>query len=346
MQEKEMTTTTVGKTTTTSLKVGHELLYLSKQDVLGLGITREDILDVTRSALIEHGNKRYEMPAKIGVHPYEEVFYHAMPAYLPGLKAVGMKWIECYPNNPSKFQLPQTTGLMVINDVESGAPLAVMDSTWVTAMRTPAVTVLAAQALHPGAKTFGMFGCGVQGKEHVRYAALAMPELEKIFVYDSRDEAVDALIAEIQPEISIPIIKARSIEEAIKESEVLSSATIILKTPLAAVKDEWVTAGQTILPCDLNTFWDPKTSMRANKYIVDSIEEHELFEAMGYFPDGLPKIAAETGEVLAGLKPGRESADEIIVNSNIGMAVCDIAVGKSILDRAQQQRSVGVTLPL
>lgn len=149
---------------------------------MNLGIDLTEILDITKNALIEHGNYRYKMPATIGVHPYPEVFYHAMPAFVPGMIAVGCKWIECYPNNPEKFGLPQITGLMIINDVESGGPLATMDSTWVTAMRTPEVTILSAAALHPGAETFGMFGCGVQGKEHIKYAAEALPELKKVYV--------------------------------------------------------------------------------------------------------------------------------------------------------------------
>jgi ornithine cyclodeaminase/alanine dehydrogenase-like protein (mu-crystallin family) len=114
---------------------------------------------------------------------------------------------------------------------------------------------------------------------------------------------------------------------------------------LEVVKDEWVGAGQTILPCDLNTFWDPRTTKRADKFIVDSIDEHELFAKMGYFPDGLPTIVAETGEVLADVVAGRENPDQLIVNSNIGMEVCDVVVGKAIYDRALAQNA-GTTLGL
>ncbi|WP_336048483.1 hypothetical protein [Streptomyces sp. CA2R101] len=219
------------------------------------------------------------------------------------------------------------------------------DSAWLTAMRTPAVTVPAAAALHPGATTFGMFGCGVQGREHVRYAALALPGLETVYVHDTDEAAEEALITQLRPEPGVRISKGESAEAVAKSAEVLSSATDVLREPLAVVKGEWISAGQTIVPCDLNTFWDPRTSRRADKYLVDSIEEHELFASMGYFPDGLAGIAGETGEVLAGVKPGRESADELIVNSNIGMAVCDIAVGNAIMHRAPA-RGAGVRLPL
>lgn len=327
------------------LEIGKEILYLTKDEVINIGITEESILDLVKDALVSHGKKEYEMPAKIGIHPFEEVFYHAMPAYVPSQKAAGMKWIECYPSNPTKYGLPQTTGLLILNDILTGCPIALMDSTWITAMRTPAVTVLSAKALHEDAESFGMFGCGVQGTEHVKYVVHTLKNLKKIYIYDTREEAMDRLIEEVQPNIDVKIIKGKSPEMVAKESEILSSATVILKTPLSIVKDEWISKGQTILPCDLNTFWDPLTSKRADKYIVDSIEEHKLFDDMGYFPDGLPEIVAETGEIIAGLKEGRESKEELIVCSNIGMAVCDVVVGREIFNRALEN-NVGIKLPL
>lgn len=318
----------------TNLERGKEMLYLSQAEVINLGLSRQDILDCVLVALIEHGNKRYEMPAKIGVHPYDDVFYHAMPAFLPELKAVGAKWIECYPRNPKEFGLAQTTGLLVMNDMETGVPLAVMDSAWITAMRTPAVTVLMAKKLAPEATKFGMFGCGVQGREHVLFANEHMDRLEEIVVYDRYPEVAEKLVQDLQGVVRAKIRVGASPEAVAKECEVLSSATLIVRDPLSIVKREWVGAGQTILPCDLNTFWDPKIPIEADYYLVDSADEHNLFVEMGYYPTGHPTIMAESGEVLAGLKPARTSADQLIVNSNIGMAVCDVAVGSVVLQRA------------
>jgi ornithine cyclodeaminase/alanine dehydrogenase-like protein (mu-crystallin family) len=320
-----------------NLAIGKELLYLTKADVVDAGLDIETILGLTEDALIAHGKKEYEMPAKIGVHPYREVFYHAMPAYVPSKNAVGLKWIECYPSNPAKFNLPQTTGLLIMNDPLTGCPVALMDATWITAMRTPAVTALAAAALHPDAESFGMFGCGVQGVEHCRFIVHTLKKLKKIYIYDINRTAMDDLIKTVQPQIDAEIIPGKNPEEVTKKCEVLSSATVILLEPLAVVKDAWVSPGQTILPCDLNTFFDPATAKRAEKYIVDSAEEHQLFASMGYFPDGLPDITCETGEVLAGTKPGREDKKEVIVCSNIGMAVCDVVVGKEIFLRALEK---------
>lgn len=326
------------------ITIGSELLWLTREDCVRAGPDAEQTLDITRRALIAHGTQEYEMPAKIGIHPFPEVFYHAMPAYVPGMGACGMKWIECYPQNPVKYGLPQTTGLLVMNDIMSGAPVAVMDCTWLTAMRTPAVTALAAAALHPDAQTFGMFGCGVQGVEHVRFVSRTLKKLKKIYIYDTRAEAMDSLISAVKGEVSAEIIKAEP-KEICSACEVMSSATIILLEPLSIVKRDWVGPGQTILPCDLNTFWEPSIQLEADRYIVDSIQEHQLFADMGYFPDGLPSIACETGMVLAGAAPGRTSADQLIVCSNIGMSVCDVAMGRYILDAALSA-GLGRVLPL
>ncbi len=327
------------------LNIGKEICYMTQAQVAAAGLTETDVLGLTREALVAHGRKEYEMPAKIGVHPFQEVFFHAMPAYVPGKLALGMKWIECYPGNPARFNLPQTTGLLLLNDILSGCPIAIMDSTWITAMRTPAVTVLAAAALHPEAATFGMFGCGVQGAAHVRFVGHTLKQLKTIYVYDVKEPSMDQLIERVQPKIAARIVKGRSFEEVAKSCEVLSSATFIVKRPYSFVKAEWVSKGQTILPCDLNTFWDPAIARNADKYIVDSAEEHQAFARMGYFPDGLPSIACETGQVLAGIRPGRESKDELIVCSNIGMSVCDVVVGREVLNRALDQ-GIGVKLPL
>lgn len=327
------------------LDIGCEFLYLSRAECVEAGLGLDEVLNIVRETLIDHGRNEYEMPAKIGIHPFSEVFYHAMPAYVPGQQACGCKWIECYPQNPQKYGLPQTTSLMTMNEVMCGAPIAVMDGTWITAMRTPAVTVLAAAALHPGARTFGMFGCGVQGREHVRFAPKVLPKLERIYAFDVHPEATRKLIADLQHEVPVEIVAGESFEQVAKTCEVLSSATLIVQEPIAAVKDEWVAAGQTLLPCDLNTFWDPATQRRADRYIVDSADEHRLFAEMGYFPGGLPTIACQTGEVLAGLAVGRRSPDELIVCSNIGMSVLDVALGKAILSRALEL-GLGVRLPL
>ena len=102
------------------IDLGKEIIYLTKNECENIGLSQDDILDIVTKTLVAHGKKDYEMPAKIGIHPWTEVFFHAMPAYVPELRSLGCKWIECFPQNPKKYNLPQTTGLLILNDVLSG----------------------------------------------------------------------------------------------------------------------------------------------------------------------------------------------------------------------------------
>lgn len=319
------------------LNIGKEVLWLTQQECIENGPSINQTIDIVRKALISHGKKEYEMPAKIGVHPFPDVNFHAMPAYVPHEKAVGLKWVECFPSNPIKYNLPQTTGLLIMNDIMSGLPLSVMDCVWVTSQRTPAVSAISAQHLHPNAETFGMYGCGVQGIEHIKYITKALTKLKTIYINDIREESMNNLISKVKPELDnlgIKIVKENNIERMAKSCELLCSATKVFRNPQSVVKREWISSGQTLLACDLNSFWDPQLSYDADKFIVDSIPDHKLFEENGFYPENLAPIYSETGEVVAGIKQGRTSKDELIVCSNVGMAVTDVVMGREIMMNA------------
>src|SRR5512143_1234464 len=125
-----------------------EFLYLSKDDVVSAGLTMAEIVGTVERAFVEMGNGRVEMPPKPGIHPGQggDNFIHAMPAYIPAMKSAGIKWVSGYPVNQAKG-LPYITGLLILNDPETGLPKAVMDCTWITAMRTAAATAVAARRL-------------------------------------------------------------------------------------------------------------------------------------------------------------------------------------------------------
>lgn len=316
------------------IQIGAQALYLSQRECIANGPTVEETIDTVRETFKAQGHRENEMPAKIGIHPHHDVFFHAMPAYVPEQKACGCKWIECFPRNPQEHNLPQTSSVLVLNEIITGYPMAIMDGAWVTAMRTPAVTAVAAEALCPDAESFGMFGCGVQGQGHVRFVGKTLKRLKKIYIYDSYKPMMDILIEKVGKETDAEIIKTTDPRVVVDNCEALCSATKITRDTYNIVKKEWLHKGQTIFPMDLNSFWEASIQRDADKYFVDSITEHELFRDMGYFPEGLPTILAETGEIIAGLKPGRTSPDEIIVCSNIGISVFDMAVAKLVFDKA------------
>jgi ornithine cyclodeaminase/alanine dehydrogenase-like protein (mu-crystallin family) len=123
-----------------------DILFLSRADVVSLNLGPSQVIPTIEKALLEHSNGTYEMHPKIGVHPTTTDpgnFIHAMPAYLHQLKACGLKWVGGFASN-DKLDLPNVTGVQIYNDTLSGIPLAIMDCSYLTGLRTAAVSALIA----------------------------------------------------------------------------------------------------------------------------------------------------------------------------------------------------------
>ena len=135
------------------------------------------------------------MPPKIGVHPREDAFIHAMPAYLSEADAVGLKWVAGYPGN-QQLGLPYLHGLFVLSDAATGRPLAVMDATWITELRTAAASMLGIRALAEGdVESVGILGCGRQAQVHLELAGQVFPALRRAALFDRHPERAEALAA-------------------------------------------------------------------------------------------------------------------------------------------------------
>src|SRR5271166_2637595 len=164
----------------TNSRLGQQLLYLSYADVAAAGPGMAEIITALEHMFREKGDGRVEMPPKIGIHTMPDAFLHAMPAAIPSQKAAGMKWVGGYPDN-SKRGLPYITGLLVLNDPETGVPVALMDCTWITAQRTGAATAVAAKYLaRPESSAVGILGCGVQGRSNLEALKISFP-LKKVY---------------------------------------------------------------------------------------------------------------------------------------------------------------------
>ena len=325
---------------------GKEILYLTQDEVVATGITRKELIELVRVALVEHGHGRCEMPAKIGIHPLDDTLMHAMPAWVPKAKACGIKWAECFPDN-YRYNLPQTSGLITMNCPDTGYPLCVMDAIWVTANRTPAVTALACEKLaRQDTEEAGIVGAGVQGRVHVEMLPEVLPNLKRIKLMDRFKEVAEKLKEDLQPSLGDVELKVcDTIEEVVRGSLVVVTAAAILAKPRPEIDDSWVEQGAFLAPIDFDTLWEWETFSRADKFVVDSLDEMEYFMTVGYLPHGLPPLHGEIGEVVAGIKSGRESDDELIIDMNIGMGVEDVVVAREIFRRACE-RDMGRILPL
>jgi len=167
------------------------VLYLSRADIETLNVSMKEVIQTIEKALHEKAMGRTEMPPKPGIHPQKDSFIHAMPAYLPRMKAAGAKWVSGFPENP-KRSLPYISGLLILNDIKTGFPICVMDCTWITAKRTGAATAVAAKHLaREDSKVLGILGCGQQARSNLEALSVVCKNLEEVKDYDTIEKNLE-----------------------------------------------------------------------------------------------------------------------------------------------------------
>ena len=329
------------------LNVGHELLYLTKEEVKSLNIPKAELKEQMEKALSMYSLRETQMPPKSHVFPDTSSVYIGMPALIPGEESVGFKWVSAYNNNIREFGLPSLSAMLLVSDYDCGWPIAFMDGVHVMETRTPAIAMVAAKYLaRKDAEVFGMIGLGREGRNHFDVIEEGIPNLKKVLVWDVSEAAMDRAIADYGHKLSVPMEKAGSLEEIVRSSDILASATFFTTNPPEPpIQDEWIPKGQTIIVTDLHTQFQPATINRADLYVVDSLEQQEHLVEAGYFYGKIPVPNCELGHIIAGQHAGRTSDDQIIVANPSGMAVDDFAVTPLIIERALE-RGVGTILTL
>ncbi len=321
----------------------NELLYLSKRDVEQVNVPMDDIIAALEKMFVDKGNGRVEMPPKPGIHTRPDAFIHAMPAYIPSLQSAGMKWVSGYPDNQKK-NLPYITGLIILNDPETGIPIAVMDATWVTAMRTGAATAVAAKYLaRPDSSSAGIIACGVQGRSNLE-ALSCIFGLKKVKVYDIFPDVAEKFAKEMSPIVDVDIEVVRDAKTAVIDSDLVVTSGPILKNPTPTIEAGWLAEGAFASPVDFDSYWSGDALYEADKLATDDLAQMAYYRESGYFSQ-TPQPYADLGEIIAGKKSGRTNATERIICINLGLALDDIATAPLIYKKAQAL-GIGVTLPL
>jgi ornithine cyclodeaminase/alanine dehydrogenase-like protein (mu-crystallin family) len=321
-----------------------EIIYLSQKDVAAVNLPMSDIIDALEVAFREKGSGRTEMPPKPGIHPGGgDNFIHAMPAYIPALKAAGIKWVSGFTEN-FRRGLPYITGLLILNDVETGLPLAVMDCVWITAMRTGAATALSARFLaRPESSTVGILGCGVQGRTNLEALKVLFP-VKSVRAYDVDPGISRRYAAEMSNTFGMDVIPVLEPREAVRGCDIVVTAGPILKNPHRTIRKGWFEEGAFASLVDFDTYWSPEAMRECDKFCTDDLAQLMHYKGVGYFQD-IPPIHADLGELVAGKKAGRESALERTMTANLGLAIDDMAVAPMIYQRGLDM-GIGTRLPL
>jgi len=303
-----------------------------------------EIIDALEIAFQEKGRGNTEMPPKPGIHPGGgDNFIHAMPAYIPAMKSAGVKWVSGFPGNHKKG-LPYITGLLVLNDHETGLPISVMDCVWITAMRTGAASALSARYLaRSESSVIGILACGVQGRTHLEAMNVLFP-IERVMAYDVDENISRRYAEEMGARFELEVVPVTTPREAVSGCDIVVTSGPILKKPHATIQSGWLDAGAFASLVDFDSYWHPDAMAESDKFCTDDTAQLLQYQQNGYF-QSIPPLHADLGELVVGQKSGRETPSERTMTANLGLAIDDMAVAPQIFQKAVE-KGLGVWLPL
>jgi ornithine cyclodeaminase/alanine dehydrogenase len=324
-----------------------ELVYLSRSAVESLEMTMAEVLEAVDNGFRLKGLGKTEMPPKPGIHTRADCFIHAMPAYVREVEAAGVKWVSGYPPNRSKG-LPYISGLLVLNNPETGIPIAVMDCEWITAMRTGASVGISAKYLaRTDSAVAGILGCGVQERASLMALVERLPKLREIRCYDLYPAATEIFVRDMAARFGrLKFTPCKSAAAMARDADVIVSAIPIVTKPKPPLDAGLLKSGGLAVSLDYDSAWTSAAMKQCAKFIADDTRQLLSTQEHGIYFGGIPEsIYADLGELAASLKKGRENAAERIFSMNMGIAVDDMVVAKALYQKALA-RNVGVRLPL
>jgi len=329
-----------------------DTLLLTNEEVKGL-LSMGEILEAVENAFRQKGLGRVQMPAKS--YLYFNRFngdLRAMPGYLEDSNLSSVKIVTVHPDNRAKHNLPTVIGLIVLVDPATGLPISIMGGSAVTSMRTGAAGGVAAKYLaRKDSSIAGFVGAGTQARTQLMALVEVLKNLEEVRAYDRDRDALARFVSEVSERHSgaFKIRGTDSVRETVAGADVVVTTTPS-REPL--VMNEMISQGTHISCIGADAVGkeelDPAILKRARIVVDDWEQASHSGEINVPLNRGLitrESIWAEIGEVVAGLKKGRQEQEEITVFVSTGLAIQD-AVTADIAYKKALQKKVGRKLKI
>ncbi len=329
-----------------------DLLWLSRADVrAAMGGSIRPYVEALRGALALHAEGATAQPLKPYLrwrengHIADRII--AMPGYVGGAEPIaGIKWIGSKHDNPALRGIPRASAVIVLNDAETHFPVALLEGGEISGMRTAGVTVLACSLLaREGFSTVALVGCGFIGRLHALGLLEVFDSITHLHLFDREQAAAERLAAELaRPGLTVSV--CASAEQAVRGAEVVVPCTV---ADAPYIPFSWLPPGVFVSNISLMDV-EPDAYVEVDKLVVDDWDQcnregktlHTLVAEGRFSRD---RLHAELGDVVRGAVPGRESADERIMLSPMGMAIEDVACAAAVY-RAALAQGTGTWLTL
>ncbi|MGH7306688.1 MAG: ornithine cyclodeaminase family protein [Candidatus Rokuibacteriota bacterium] len=314
------------------------VLVLSRTEVLDL-LSLPDCIDAVERAFRQHAEGRTLGPGVLSVSATDGGFHVKAAGLLGERSYFAAKTNANFPANPGRFGLPTIQGMVVLADAGNGAPLAVIESGSVTALRTAAATGVAVKYLaRSDARTATIVGCGVQGEMQLAAIATALP-LRTVLVLDVEPARAESLAARARDGLGLEVRAVKDLRDALSESDVCVTCTPARRAFLMAAD---VRRGTFIAAVGADAHGKQELEpalVAGSTLVVDVLEQcAEIGELQHALAAGLmtrEHVHAELGQVVAGLRSGRTQPDEITIFDSSGTALQDVAAAIAVYEKAR-----------
>ena len=325
-----------------------ELTYLSGADIDALALTDDEILDATRGVLAAQGRAETVIEPRTHLFPRGATgHFNVLRGATPGF--AGVKVVGDYVDN-FRRGLPSELALLLLMAPDSGVPVAILDATAITEMRTGAVTAIGAEALaRRDARRLGHIGARGTAYWNVRLLCRVLPSLQEVRVHSRRPESRVAFAERLTADLGREVRAVDTWEECLDGADVLVEASR-LTAPEPLLRTGWVRPGALVIPYGTVSAVELELTDVMDKIVVDDwgqagvgplgalrahVDSGRLSEA---------NLHAELGQIVAGARPGRERDDERILFWHRGLSITDVALGQAMLAKALAH-GIGTTLP-
>lgn len=322
------------------------MLLLSRTEVAGL-LDLDELIDALAPAMADLSAGRASVPPRVGaVVPGRDGRLMAMSAHVAARSALMTKLVSLFPRNGGTA-LPTHQAVIVVFDADTGAPVAFLDGTEITAARTGACSALSVRLLaRQDAAVLAVLGTGVQARSHAR-AVVRVRAIEQIRVAGRHPGKVELLVGELAEELQLEVRSSPSYADAIRGADIVCATTHATEP---VVRRAWVSPGTHVTSVGYNV---------AGRELDDDLVAQSLVcvewrqAALAAVPSGSPDLLepirdgvitdehlhAELGELVAGTKVGRTSDEQLTLYKSVGVAVQDATAASLVLAAA---RSAGV----
>ena len=305
--------------------MNRDTILLNQSEVLAV-LDMRGALSAVDDIFRLHGRRQVQMPPKVYLDlPGGDV--RAMPAYAEPVGFASVKNINMHPGNRD---VPSIVGTLTLFEPQTGFPLAIMDATAITRMRTGAASAVATRLLaRADAEVLSMIGAGNQALTQLEAIMLVRPRIEHVVIFDLDSERATAFARTATDRFGVVVRIAGSAEEAVRAADILTTITPA-RSPI--VEQEWVKPGTHInaIGADAAGKQELASSLTASaRVIVDDLEQAthsgEINVPLSQSVFDASDIYAELGHVVAGEKPGRQNSTDITIFDSTGLALQDLA---------------------